>query len=179
MFPSHDHRRKKMEKRIANMASGVAVIKVGATSNAETRYLKLKIEDGVYAAKSALEEGVVPGGGMALKKIAGDMPESILVPMLEEPHRVLLENAGGELEITDDIVDPVKVTKAAVTNATSVASMPLTSHAIIAQRRKKTYWESNKLIADAHERANDLYDGHHKVTELHNLPIVTGKHRSY
>lgn len=172
--------KEKFEKRIAKLAGGVAVIKVGAASETEMKYLKDKIEDAVSATKAAIEEGVVAGGGSALavvsKKLSGrkvSVGESgevtlgfeIVQKALQAPLRQIAVNAGkddgsvvvdkvmnSEKEesgydavldkfITDmikaGIIDPVKVTRTAMQNASSAASILLTTEVAITEEPKE------------------------------------------
>ncbi|MEX0672655.1 MAG: chaperonin GroEL [Candidatus Paceibacterota bacterium] len=168
--------KEKIEERIAKFAGGVAVVRVGAATETEMKYKKLKIEDAVHAAKAAIEEGVVPGGGSALVKAASkvranhksfsnqatEIGYNIVLRALEAPLRQIISNAGREdasvviervmsdkndgynavtEEYVDDmikagIVDPVKVTRMAIENASSAASTLLTTEAAIAEEAK-------------------------------------------
>jgi chaperonin GroEL len=174
--------KEKLDERIGKLSGGVAVIKVGAATETEMKYLKLKIEDAVNATKAAIEEGVVSGGGSALvrvsQKLEGkgykspienfqeefDAGFEIVVDALEEPLKQIAINAGksdgslivddvkkgkdnsGYNALSDDIVsdmvkagiiDPVKVSRAGVQNATSAAAMLLTTEVAIADLPKK------------------------------------------
>lgn len=133
--------RKRIEHRIASLSSGVGVIRVSAPSDIETGYLKLKFEDAVNAAKAALEEGVVKGGGLALKEIAESMPHNILTTALLAPYNQIQENAGEELEIGEEIVDPTKVVRLALENACSVAGTMITTDAVVATKRDRTEYD--------------------------------------
>ncbi len=165
-----DFDREKLQERLAKMAGGVAVIKVGAATEVEMKEKKLRIEDALSATKAAVEEGIVPGGGTALlsvipaikKQIAtleGDEKTgaSIIAKALEEPIRQIAANAGLEGSIivneilskgiqnygydvskgqyidmiSAGIVDPAKVTRSALQNAVSVASMVLTTESLV------------------------------------------------
>lgn len=165
-----DFDREKLQERLAKMAGGVAVIKVGAATEVEMKEKKLRIEDALSATKAAVEEGIVPGGGTALlsvipaikKQIAtleGDEKTgaSIIAKALEEPVRQIAANAGLEGSIivneilskgiqnygydvskgqyidmiSAGIVDPAKVTRSALQNAVSVASMVLTTESLV------------------------------------------------
>lgn len=168
----------KLEERIAKLSGGVAVIKVGAATETEMKYLKLKIEDAVNATKAAIEEGIVPGGGIALVRVSqrlrdkkfGDVGSeihagyNIVINALEAPLREIAVNAGkgdgsiiiekvkemhgnggynaltGVFEtdmITAGIVDPVKVTRSGVQNATSAAAILLTTEVAITDEPKE------------------------------------------
>jgi chaperonin GroEL len=141
--------RMKLERRIASIASGVGVIKVSSPSETETGYKILKVEDAGNACKAALEEGVVPGGGLALKKLAEDLPDdNVLKEALLAPYKQIQLNAGGKLEIPDTVIDPVKVTKCALDNACSVAGTLITSCAIVAV-------EDKNLVSDLQEALED------------------------
>ena len=163
--------KEKIEKRIAKLSGGVAVIRVGAATESEMKYLKDKIEDAVNATKAALEEGIIAGGGTALVKIADKLKGKtmknfmdeeragfeLVLRALEAPLRQIAKNAGkddgvilakvregGELSgynakkdtfvedmIKEGIIDPVKVTKSAVLNAASAASVFLTTEVAV------------------------------------------------
>jgi chaperonin GroEL len=109
--------KKKIERRIASLASSTGIIRVSASTEAEKGYLKFKIEDAINATKCALEEGVVKGGGVALKEVAEKLgKENALYKSLQSPYNQIQENAGEPFEVSPDIVDPVKVTKSALEN---------------------------------------------------------------
>jgi len=163
-----DYDREKLEERLARLTGGVAVINVGAATETELKEKKLRVEDAVNATKAAIEEGIVPGGGVALLKarkalsdlsLEGDekVGRDILYEALSSPVRKIVENAGvdsgwvvRELEQKEDnigfdvvsmgfsdmiasgIIDPTKVTKQAVINAVSVATMILTTESLVA-----------------------------------------------
>ncbi len=166
-----DFDKEKLQERLAKLAGGVAVLKVGAATEVEMKDKKLRIEDALSATKAAVEEGIVAGGGTALidtipavrelvKTLKGDEKTGgeILLRALEEPVRQIAKNAGleGSVIINDilnknttnygfdaqneeytdmmkaGIVDPTKVTRSALENASSVASMVLTTEALVA-----------------------------------------------
>jgi chaperonin GroEL len=168
--------REKLQERIGKLTGGVAVIRVGAATETEMKYLKHKIEDAVNATKAAVEEGIVPGGGSALVKVAkklegkrtGTDAESvgygIVVHALHAPLQYIAINAGkddglvivdrvknsgknsgynaADDKIVEDmleegIVDPVKVTRAALQNAISAASLLITTEVAIAEEPKQ------------------------------------------
>lgn len=141
--------KKQLNKRIANLSSAVGIIRVGASTSSELLYLKLKIEDGVYACKAALQEGYVPGGGVCLKKIAESLPKSALTDALKEPYEQIQRNAGGNLEIGKDVIDPAKVIRLQVEHAVSVASSIITTDISIAEIREKNPAEGYETIAKA------------------------------
>jgi chaperonin GroEL len=145
----NDLTRISLEKRIANLSSAVGVIRVGATTSGEGLYLKLKIEDGVYACKAALEEGYVEGGGLCLKKISEKLPENILTQALKAPYEQIQKNAGGVLEIGKDVIDPAKVVRLEVEHGVSVASMIITTDILIPEVREKGPGEGYEQIARA------------------------------
>lgn len=130
--------KKLLERRIANMASAVGVIRVGDSSQAASLYRKLKIEDAVYASKAALRGGYVKGGGVCLKEIADKLPESILTNALKAPYEQIQENAGGKLEISKDIIDPAEAIYYAVDHATSVVAHLATVDILIPEATEKT-----------------------------------------
>lgn len=138
-----------LERRIANLSSAVGVIRVGSSSTSESLYLKLKIEDGVFSCKSALEEGYVVGGGMCLKKIAEKLPKNILTESLKAPYEQIQKNAGGFIEIEKDVIDPTKVVRLIVEHGVSVAATLLTTHAVVPEIREKSPAEGYEAIARA------------------------------
>jgi len=170
---SSDYDREKLQERVAKLAGGVAVIKVGAATEVEMKEKKARVEDALHSTRAAVEEGVVPGGGVALvraKKAITDlkvanhdqqMGVNILLRAMEEPLRQIVSNAGGEpAVIMDDvlkgegsygynaatgeygdmielgILDPTKVTRFALQNASSVAGLLLTTEAMVAEASK-------------------------------------------
>lgn len=162
--------REKLQERLAKLAGGVAVIKVGAATETELKEMKLRIEDALNATRAAVEEGIVTGGGTALVtviekvaalELAGDEAtgRNIVLRALEEPVRQIAYNAGFEGSVVIDklknspvgtgfnaasgewvdmietgIIDPVKVTRSALQNAASVASLILTTEAVVANK---------------------------------------------
>lgn len=129
--------KERLEERLAKLKGGVAVINVGAPTETERTYLKLKLDDAVCAVKAAIAEGVVPGAGLALKMVAEKLPENILTEAIKSPYRQIRENAGEELEVDDTVVDPVKVTRIALENACSVAGVLLTTEAVVVPKRER------------------------------------------
>ena len=166
-----DFDREKLQERLAKLAGGVAVIKVGAATEVEMKEQKLRIEDALAATKAAVEEGIVAGGGTALLNAMPAVKElmdastgdektgmSIVYKALEEPVRQIAKNAGVEGSVIVDkiltsgkvgygydaanevyedmipagIVDPAKVTRSALQNASSVAGMVLTTESLVA-----------------------------------------------
>lgn len=168
-----DFEKEKMQERIAKLAGGVAIIRVGAATETEMKEKKHRIEDAVSATKAAVEEGIVPGGGVALMRavraldtvpVEGDerVGIDILRRALEEPLRLIASNAGmdgsvvaekvremtgnqGYNAVTNEyedmvqagIIDPAKVTRSALQNAASIASMILTTEVAITDLPKK------------------------------------------
>jgi chaperonin GroEL len=163
-----DYDREKLQERLAKLAGGVAVIKVGAATETEMKEKKARVEDALNATRAAVEEGVVPGGGVALLraakaldhlKLAGDEATgaNIVRRALEEPIRQIVENAGFEGSVVVEkvkaakelalgfdaesneyvdlmqagIIDPTKVERIALQNAASIASLLLTTEALI------------------------------------------------
>lgn len=128
----------KMKERISLISSGIGIIRVGALTKSDQEYLKLKVDDTVNATKAALDGGVVPGGGMALKTIDESLDENdILKGVLSEPYKQIILNSDGELSsISDEIVDPVKITQNSLEKACSLAGLVLTIESGIAIKRK-------------------------------------------
>lgn len=178
-----DYDKEKLEERLAKLSGGVAVIKVGAATEVEMQEKKLRIEDALAATKAASQEGVVPGGGVALLKTASKIEKligklsgdertgaSIVLRAVEEPIRQIAKNAGVDggvvvnkiyEHISDSsygfdalnnkyvdmvengIIDPTKVTRSALENAGSVASVLLTTECLVADIE-----EENKKIPE-------------------------------
>jgi chaperonin GroEL len=168
-----DYDREKLQERLAKIVGGVAVIKVGAATETEMKEKKARVEDALNATRAAVEEGIVPGGGVAFLRCmkaldAIDVPEeqrvgvSIVRRALEEPLRLIAENGGVEGSIVvqrvkeakgaegynatsgdyEDllkagVIDPTKVTRSALQNASSVAGLMLTTEALVAEKPKK------------------------------------------
>jgi len=162
-----DYDREKLQERLAKLVGGVAVIKVGAATETEMKEKKARVEDAMHATKAAVDEGIVPGGGVALLraskvfahlKLGGDQQigVNIVARAIEEPMRWIASNAGQEgsivvqkvREMKDDegfnaltdtyenlvkagVIDPAKVVRSALQNASSIASLLLTTEALI------------------------------------------------
>jgi len=167
-----DFDREKLQERLAKLAGGVAVIKVGAATEVELKEKKLRVEDALSATRAAVEEGIVSGGGVSLlrcqpalaklaAKLEGDERTGVMTlsKALEEPLRLIAENAGEEGAVVVNavinskdvdygfdaavgeygnmkkkgIIDPVKVVRAAIENAASIAGMLLTTESLISE----------------------------------------------
>jgi chaperonin GroEL len=167
-----DYDREKLQERLAKLSGGVAVIYVGAATEAEMKEKKMRIEDAVHATKAAVEEGIVPGGGVAYLRVIPKLEElenqetnpdrklgiRIVKRALHEPARLIAENAGyeGNLIVEEikkrggnigfdalrgqfvdmfeaGIIDPTKVVRTAIQNAASVASLLLTTEAVVVE----------------------------------------------
>lgn len=124
-----------LEKRIAYLSGGIAVIKIGGDSDSEKTYYRLKLEDAVNAVQKALNDGVVRGGGLALKEISEKLPKNILTEALKAPYNQIQENSGG-IEIGEKIFDPVTITISAVESACSLAGMLITTEVAVAHKNK-------------------------------------------
>ena len=168
-----DYDREKLQERLAKLVGGVAVIKVGAATETEMKEKKARVEDAMHATKAAVEEGIVPGGGVALMRAANALDKlklkgdqfiglQIIKRAIEEPMRWIAINAGEEGSIvvakvrdmkadegfnaaTDTyedlvkagVIDPAKVVRNALQNASSIASLLLTTEALIPKFRRK------------------------------------------
>src|SRR5467141_1185181 len=170
-----DYDKEKLQERLAKLAGGVAVINVGAATETEMKEKKARVEDALHATRAAVEEGIVPGGGVsllwcqkALEKTKGaDDDEKIGVEIvrraLEEPIRMIVQNAGAEASIvvgkvkeskdknfgynaqTDSfedlvaagVIDPTKVTRTALQNAASIAALMLTTECVVVEKKEK------------------------------------------
>jgi chaperonin GroEL len=169
-----DYDREKLQERLAKLAGGVAVINVGAATESEMKEKKARVEDALHATRAAVEEGIVPGGGVALVRAQkalktlklAEADEQIGVDIIrraiEEPVRMIVQNAGGEGSIvvekirqskdnnygynalTDEyedlvaagVIDPTKVTRTALQNAASIAGLLLTTEALIVEKKE-------------------------------------------
>ncbi len=168
-----DYDREKLQERLAKLAGGVAVIHVGAPTETEMKEKKARVEDALHATRAAVEEGIVPGGGVALlraqaalDKVKGSGDEKIGVDIIrraiEEPIRAIADNAGVEGSIvvakvkeskaagfgynaaTDEyedlvkagVIDPTKVTRTALQNAASIASLLLTTECVVVEQKE-------------------------------------------
>jgi chaperonin GroEL len=169
-----DYDKEKLQERLAKIAGGVAVINVGAATESEMKEKKARVEDALHATRAAVEEGIVPGGGVALIRAQKalkslkleDSDEQIGVGIvsraIEEPIRMIVQNAGGEGSIvvekvrnskeanfgynalTDEyenlveagVIDPTKVTRTALQNAASIAGLLLTTEALIVEKKE-------------------------------------------
>jgi chaperonin GroEL len=168
-----DYDKEKLQERLAKLVGGVAIVKVGAATEVEMKEKKARVEDALHATRAAVEEGVVPGGGVALIRSQHALDSiklsegqqfgvAIIRRAIEEPLRQIAQNAGVDgsivvskvkegsggfgfnaqtLEYGDllkgGVIDPTKVVRTALTNAASVASLLLTTEAMIAERPKK------------------------------------------
>ncbi|HEY0296130.1 MAG TPA: chaperonin GroEL [Bordetella sp.] len=165
-----DYDREKLQERVAKLAGGVAVIRVGAATEVEMKEKKARVEDALHATRAAVEEGVVAGGGVALLRakqaianLKGDTPDQnagikLILRAVEEPLRTIVANAGEEASVVvnnvlngkgnfgynaatgeyvdlveQGVLDPTKVTRTALQNAASVASLLLTAEAAVVE----------------------------------------------
>ena len=166
-----DYDKEKLQERVAKLAGGVAVIKVGAATEVEMKEKKARVEDALHATRAAVEEGVVPGGGVAFirakqaleGKLKGDNHDQdagikIVMKALEEPLRIIVDNSGSEPSVVlnkvlenkgnygfnaqteeygdlvqQGVIDPTKVARTALQNASSVAGLMLTTDAMVAE----------------------------------------------
>ncbi|WP_297698658.1 chaperonin GroEL [uncultured Fibrobacter sp.] len=168
-----DYDREKLQERLAKLAGGVAVIKVGAATEVEMKEKKDRVDDAMHATRAAVEEGIVPGGGVALIRAEKAIDElkfdnidqktgaAIIRRAIEEPLRQIVQNAGLEGSVvvnkvkegkdafgynakTDTyedlikagVIDPAKVTRTALKNASSIASMILTTDCVITEKKE-------------------------------------------
>ena len=186
-----DYDREKLQERLAKLVGGVAIIKVGAATETEMKEKKARVEDAMHATRAAVEEGIVPGGGVALArcipvldklKLEGDeqIGVNIVKRALQEPLRQIVENAGeegaivlgkvnaakdnnfgynaltGEYEdlVEAGVLDPTKVVRTALTNAGSIASLMLTTEALVADISEE---KKDASAAGGHGGMGDMY----------------------
>jgi chaperonin GroEL len=169
-----DYDREKLQERLAKLSGGVAVIHVGAATETEMKEKKARVEDALHATRAAVEEGIVPGGGVALLRIQKKIRDfklddaeeqigvTIVIRALEEPIRQIAENSGAEGSIVVDkvrtadsdtygfnarseeyedlveagVIDPTKVTRTALQNAASIASLLLTTECVVVEKKE-------------------------------------------
>ena len=192
-----DYDREKLQERLAKLVGGVAIIKVGAATETELKEKKARVEDAMHATKAAVEEGIVPGGGVALlraSKVLEHLPvdgdEQIGVNVIrravEEPMRWIATNAGHEgsivvqrtREMSDEegfnaqteryenlvqagVIDPAKVVRSALQNAASIASLLLTTEAVISiipnnRRTERGRWAGWAVACTERDRTEEL-----------------------
>jgi chaperonin GroEL len=168
-----DYDREKLQERLAKLVGGVAIVKVGAATESEMREKKARVEDALHATRAAIEEGILPGGGVALIRAAASLADlkfrddrqygvSVIRRAIEEPLRQIATNAGHEGSIVVEkvkngkgafgfnaaseeyedlikagVIDPAKVVRAALQNAASVASLMLSTEALITDLPKR------------------------------------------
>lgn len=123
-----------LKRRLSNLSGGFAVLTIGAPSETERTYLKLKADDAVNAVKNALAYGVVRGGGVELKEIAKEMKDTLLYEALCAPHEQIQENSGG-ISIGKHVYDPVMTLIEAIRSACSLAGTLLTTEVAIASKK--------------------------------------------
>ncbi|GBL04443.1 chaperonin GroEL [Glaciecola sp. KUL10] len=170
---SSDYDKEKLQERLAKLAGGVAVIKVGAATEVEMKEKKARVEDALHATRAAVEEGVVPGGGVALVRTAAKLADltgdnedqtvgvKLMLRAMEAPLRQIASNAGAEASVVTNtvkggegnfgynagndtygdmlemgILDPTKVTRSALQFAASIASLMITTEAMVADAPK-------------------------------------------
>jgi len=174
-----EYDREKLQERLAKLVGGVAIIKVGAATETELKEKKARVEDAMHATKAAVEEGIVPGGGVALLRAARTLASvkavgdervgvNIIARAIEEPLRWIATNAGREGAIvvqrvkdlegshgfnaqTDryedlveaGVIDPTKVVRSAIQNAASIASLLLTTEAVISEMPRRRQLETH------------------------------------
>lgn len=132
-----------LEKRIAFLSGGIAIIRIGAESDFEKVYFKLKADNTVSSVENALNDGVVKGGGVTLKEIAESLPKNILSESIKSPYLQLQENNGSPFEVPDTIIDPVKNTISALKTACSIAGTVVTTERVISFKNKYNEQKDN------------------------------------
>jgi chaperonin GroEL len=138
---------KVLNSRISQLAGGIAVIRVGAKSQAEKFYLKLKIEDARNSCLSALKYGVVPGGGLAYQKVAEELgPDALIYEALMEPAKRIQKNFGRKFDVAKNIVDSFGVSKSSLVSAISVVKTLITMEGIIAEEDVTLVDQLNKKL---------------------------------
>lgn len=146
--------RRALEARLSQLKGGTALIKVGAETEAERKYKKDKVDDAVNAVKAAIQEGVVPGAGIALCKAADSLPaDSLLAEPLRAPYKQIMANAGREFDIEPWVKDPLRVVRIAFQKAVSIAGALATTEVIVNWERERPMWvqQAEKNVADNDE----------------------------
>lgn len=128
-----------LRARLAQLTAGTAVIKVGADTEQERKYKKDKVDDVVGTVKAAIEHGVVPGGGLALKLIAEKHPDFLIANAICEPYLQIMNNAGETFAIEPWVQDPLKVVKTAFIKASSIARSLATTEVAVNWEREKPH----------------------------------------
>lgn len=132
-----DFEKRTIGSRIAQLQNGFALLKIGAPTETERKFLKDKADDAVNAIRAAMQEGVIAGGGQALYRIAEELPDDYLLKeAIKAPYERLVYNMGGEYEVPDWVKDSVKVTRIALEKAGSTASVLATAGGGIAARKQ-------------------------------------------
>ena len=187
-----EYDREKLQERLAKLVGGVALIKVGAATETEMKEKKARVEDAMHATKAAVEEGIVPGGGVALLRLVAAVEKitklesdeqtgvGLVKRALEEPIRLIARNAGHEGAVVVEkvraqsnanfgfdaqaeeygdliergIIDPAKVTRCALQNASSIASLMLTTEALVSEIPEE---EKDKAPPMPHGGAPGMY----------------------
>lgn len=152
--------KEKLKRRIASLSAGVGIIRVGAATEQERTYLKYKLEDAVHAARAAMEEGIVPGGGIALKAIADKLgKDHVLYSALMAPFEQIRKNAGvTDMEVPANVVDAHKVTRLAITNAISAGATLLTCDGGIADQKLTVLDFFEKKLGKLNPATDDFRD---------------------
>jgi chaperonin GroEL len=189
-----DYDREKLQERLAKLAGGVAVIKVGAATEVEMKEKKARVEDAMHATKAAAEEGIVAGGGVALLraqqklddlKFGDDRDQGVAIVRraIEEPLRQIAANAGFEPSVVVNkvkegkedfgfnamtekfenlfkvgVIDPTKVVRVALQNASSVAGLMITTEAAVAEKPEKKKAAAAGAGGHGHEHADEDFD---------------------
>jgi chaperonin GroEL len=185
-----EYDKEKFSERLAKLVGGVAIIKVGASTEAEMKQTKARIEDALHATRAAVAEGILPGGGTALlrcipvveaaaEKLKGDerIGAEIVARALSKPVRTIAENGGGDGAVVADevisqgaknpnigynantgkyvdmlkegIIDPLKVTRSALTNAASIAGLMLTTEVMVTRLEEPEEGKKVKVVTGA------------------------------
>lgn len=146
MLETEKKDKKDIEQRIAILKGGIVTVYVDAQTAAEKYYLKLKVEDAMNSCRSALNEGMVKGGGTQLADIAGELGEdSLMDSALKAPYRRIQQNHGEDLSIDDSVLDSLTVIKSAVKNAVSVVKLLITTEGVIADVQPSMVEELRKV----------------------------------
>lgn len=136
----------RLEHRIAALNASIGIIKVASPSEGETEYIRLKTRNAVKSCQAAMVEGVVAGGGQALKEISEKLPEGILKEALKVPYDMIQRNAGG-IEVKD-VYDATKVIRTAVEQACSQAYLLINTRTLIALLSQKDFYDSAKMVVE-------------------------------
>jgi len=150
-----DSEKKRIEKRIGSMASGQGMIVVGGETEGARKHVYRKTEDAGYATQHAIRDGVVPGGGLALKTVSDKLPDGVLKEALKAPYDTIQRNAGKELKIGKNVLDPYLVTKTALSTAVGQAKKIIAIDTAISPVSDHNKWKQIKEALEESKKEDE------------------------